>query len=112
MRYCPRHVSVRSVRCALSHLYSEAKHIRVARVDLADDLKKRGFGSVAHKPAITPEDLAKLFEPDQHTFDTNNPTGLQNRVWFNIMFFICRRGRENVREMYVLVLVLFIVYRS
>ena len=32
-------------------------------------------------------------------FDTTTPTGLQNKVWFEIMLYFCRRGRENLREL-------------
>ena len=31
-------------------------------------------------------------------FDLNSPTGLQDKVWFELMLFICRRGRENLRD--------------
>ena len=34
-----------------------------------------------------------------HTFDTSTPVGLQNKVFFELMLHICRRGRENLRDM-------------
>ena len=35
---------------------------------------------------------------DEHAFNPMKPVGLQNKVWFDIMFYVCRRGRENLRE--------------
>ena len=51
-----------------------------------------------HKVPITKEDLKRLYS-DQHAFSTSTPVGLQNKVLFEIMLYVCRRGRENVRQM-------------
>lgn len=32
-------------------------------------------------------------------FNTDTPVGLQNKVIFEIIFYLCRRGQENLREM-------------
>ena len=32
-------------------------------------------------------------------FDTNTAQGLQYKVFIDIMFYTCRRGRENLRKM-------------
>ena len=58
-------------------------------------IKASGKGETKHYAEIEPEDLQKLFE----NMDVNNPTGLQELVWFNIMYFLIRRGRENMRKM-------------
>ena len=63
------------------------------------DLKKKGKGAVQHKEEILPEDLHKLFSADNVAFNVSTPCGLQNKVWFDIMFFLCRRGQENLRDM-------------
>ena len=63
------------------------------------DLKKKGKGSTEHKLEISPEDLQKLTSSDNVVFNTATPYGLQKKVWFDIMFFLCRRGRENLRQM-------------
>ena len=63
------------------------------------DLKKKGFGSVEHKPPISDEDLQKLYNPENVVFNINSPCGLQKKVWFDLMFYLCRRGRENQRQM-------------
>ena len=56
---------------------------------------KSGKGDINHYPEIEPEDVKKLYS----SFDLNSPTGLLEKVWFDIMFFLCRRGRENLRDM-------------
>ena len=57
--------------------------------------KSAGKGDTTHYPEIEPEDLAKL----HNSFDVENPVGLQEFCWFVIMFYLIRRGRENVRQM-------------
>lgn len=63
------------------------------------DMKKKGHGSVDHKPPISANDLKKLYSSENLAFNINTPTGLQMKVWFDLMFFLCRRGRENLRNM-------------
>lgn len=61
------------------------------------ELKKIGKGDVKHHEIITDNDLQKLY--DSAVFDQNSPSGLQDKVWFELMLFICRRGRENLRDL-------------
>ena len=56
---------------------------------------KSGKGDINHYPEIEPEDVKKLYS----SFDLNSPTDLLEKVWFGIMFFLCRRCRENLRDM-------------
>ena len=58
-------------------------------------LKQKGKGVVKHKEAITPEDMMTI----QDSFDLNDPQGLQDKVFIDVMLFFCNRGRENLREM-------------
>ena len=60
-------------------------------------LKKRGLAKTEHKPPIADEDIKKLYESG--VFYTDSPATLQNKVFFQIMFFFCRRGRQNLREL-------------
>lgn len=60
-------------------------------------LKSEGLAKTVHKPAIDDEDVKKLYESG--VFDTNKPTTLQNKVFFEIMLFFCRRGRQNLRQL-------------
>ena len=62
-------------------------------------LKRTGFGSVEHKSVIGDNDLAKLKAHDCFAFNINTPCGLQNKVWFDLMYFMIRRGQENLRSM-------------
>jgi hypothetical protein len=60
-------------------------------------LKKNGLAKTEHKPAIADEDIAKLYESG--VFNTETPATLQNKVFFEIMFYFCRQGRQNLREL-------------
>ena len=61
------------------------------------ELKRLGKAKIEHKPPIVSEDLNKLYH--SIAFDTESPIGLQNKVWFELMFFFCRRGQENIRDL-------------
>lgn len=65
------------------------------------DLARKGKGGTQHKPAIAKEDMAKLYQECKvnHAFDIDTPVGLQQKVFFEILFYLCRRGFENLREM-------------
>lgn len=63
------------------------------------DLKKKGLGGVEHNPAICHEDLMKLYDVNGVALNSNTPHGLLNKCWFDVMIFLCRRGRENLRGM-------------
>ena len=60
-------------------------------------LKKNGRAKTEHKPPITDEDIKKLYKSG--VFSTDSPTTLQNKVFFEVMFYFCRRGRQNLREL-------------
>lgn len=61
------------------------------------DLKRQGLAKVEHKPAILENDLQKLYECG--VFKLDDPRTLQNKVFFEIMFYFCHRGRKNLREL-------------
>ena len=58
-------------------------------------VKEAGKGETEHYAEIEPEDMHKLFV----SFDINHPIGLQEIVWFNIVYVFIRRGRQNIRQM-------------
>ena len=63
-------------------------------------LEKSGNVSVDRKPPIGEEDIKeKLFRTDNVALNVDTPSGLQCKVWFDIMFYLCRRGHENLRSM-------------
>ena len=63
------------------------------------DLRRKGLGSVKHHVPITRADMSKLYSGDTIVFYTDTPNGLLNKVWFEIMYYLCRRGQENLRAM-------------
>lgn len=58
-------------------------------------IRSLGEGETDHYPEIEPEDITKLY----NSFNMNNPTALQEKVWFDIMYNLGRRGREILRTM-------------
>ena len=59
--------------------------------------RAEGKGAVAHNPALTVDDLRKLYN-HEFVFNVNVPQGLLNKVVFEIMFYFCRRGQENLHN--------------
>jgi hypothetical protein len=59
------------------------------------EVKASGKGDIKHTPAITPEDLEKLYA----FFDTSNPQGLLDKVMFDTRLYCFRRGMENFEAM-------------
>ena len=60
-------------------------------------LKKKGLCQVNHHPPITDEDIQKLFGSD--ILSVTSPKSLQRKVFFDIVYYFCRRGRENLRNL-------------
>jgi hypothetical protein len=62
------------------------------------NLTRSGKGGVDHTPAIASGDIFKMYaHPCAFCVDT--PVGLQNKVMFELMYYTCRRGRENIHGM-------------
>ena len=62
---------------------------------MSQKLKECGKAKVEHHEEIEPEDILKL----HNGFDISAPNGLLERVWFDLVLQLCRRGRENLRQM-------------
>lgn len=60
-------------------------------------LKSIGKGDTVHHSDIDENDLSRLYSSG--VLNDNNPYGLQHKVWFELMLYICRRGRENLRKL-------------
>ena len=58
-------------------------------------LKRQGFGRVDHHRPKSKEDLEKI--QSCYNPSSPDPKSLQQVVWFNLMFHLIRRGRENLR---------------
>ena len=105
--------SLHSVRAGLNRHLRQNYHLGAETIDIIRDrefvaankafrtaiaeLKRIGKGDVQHHQVIDGNDIAKLYSSD--VFDQNTPTGLQLKVWFELMLYICRRGRENLRKL-------------
>ena len=59
------------------------------------DVNRQGFGGINHHLPIEKADLVKMYQ----NFDFANPKHSQWKVFCGIMLYVCRRGRENLREM-------------
>ena len=60
-------------------------------------LKRQGKENVTHKPALESEDLMRL--KTWPAIALSNPLALLSNVWFNVVLFFCRRGREGQRQL-------------
>ena len=61
-------------------------------------LKKMGLAKVDHTPEIPVSDI-KLLYATGGVFSTDSPVTLQFKVFFEVVFFFCRRGLEGLREL-------------
>jgi hypothetical protein len=61
------------------------------------EVTRLGLGNVVHYPAIDKHDREKLYKSVY--FSTNTPSGLSNKVQFDIRLYFCRRGQENMHAM-------------
>ena len=62
-------------------------------------MRRHGLGGVKHHVSITKAAMAKLYSGETHVFDVEAPCCLLNKVWFEVMFYLCRRGQENLRSL-------------
>ena len=61
------------------------------------DAKVQGKGDVRHTPVITEDDRQKLYRSIY--LCPNTPSGLANKVQFDIRLYFCRRANENMASM-------------
>ena len=62
------------------------------------DNKAKGRGNIKHKERISSEDIDKLHHYFSRYMQPNSLI-LQKFVQFNLMFYLCRHGRENLTGM-------------
>ena len=60
-------------------------------------LKQIGLAKVQHKLPISQEDVWKLY--DSPALSIDSPSTLQQKVFFDMLLFLCRRGNENLRNL-------------
>ena len=82
-----RHFKTKGTDIIQDPEFPEANKVFLAK---CVDLKRQGLAKVEHKPAILENDLRKLYECG--VFNLGDPRTLQNKVFFEIMLYFCRRG--------------------
>ncbi|KAK3710356.1 hypothetical protein QZH41_002791 [Actinostola sp. cb2023] len=60
------------------------------------NMKRSGKDNPVHKPTIEDEDMAKLRSSET---SLKSPVSPLCNVWFNVVLFFCRRGREGQRDL-------------
>ncbi|KXJ20120.1 hypothetical protein AC249_AIPGENE10371 [Exaiptasia diaphana] len=60
-------------------------------------LKRSGKETSEYKPPIESEDLVKI--KTSEALSISNPVSLLRNVWFHVVLFFCRRGREGQRQL-------------
>ena len=60
-------------------------------------MKRNGMEDTQHKPAIESEDLVKL--KTSTALSPDNAMSLLRNVWFHLILYFCRRGREGQRQL-------------
>ena len=79
---------------------SEYSHANLMFKGVQVQAKKEGKGVRRSTPSISENDMASLAYYFRIDHITNpNPRILQKNVIFNIIYFLCRRGQENLYEM-------------
>ena len=103
--------TMKSMRSNLNRWFKEKRN-----VNIVDDLafnssnlifqgvkvrsKKAGKGVRRSTPTITDEDMERLAHYFHHDhFQTPSPKILQRNILFNILYYMCRRGQENLYDM-------------
>ena len=85
---------VRDVDIVKNPLFTESnKSFKAMLVKLKDE----GLGYVKHKSVIPQDDFNKISA--SKSLDITTPRGLQNKVFIDLMLFLCNRGQENLRSM-------------
>ena len=103
--------SIKCIRAGINRYMKAEKNIDIISNDkfvkanemfqgVSKQLRMTGLGSVKSTPVITEEDLTKISEYFTHDIMNNpDPKKIQQCLIFYIIYFFCRRGRENLYEM-------------
>ena len=106
-----KNTTMRTIRAAIARFYREKRGIDIISNEhfiranavftaLQKINKKKGLGVVDRKVAMNEYDVQQLMEYFRTQIICDlNPRNLQNIVIFYILYYMCRLGRENLREM-------------
>ena len=78
---------------------SEFHHANKIFKGLRRKLKEEGRDKTKRKPILTPSDLNKIYTDYFEPNFENDPTCLQHKVYFDIAYFLGRRGSEGLRDL-------------
>ena len=103
--------TLRAIRGALTRYFKDTRKLDIRNNELfieanemfigkTKDNKEKWLGQIENKPPINDADMSKLISYFQSSIrEKANPKVLQQSVIFNIIYYLCRRGRENLRAM-------------
>ena len=106
-----KNIKMRTIRAAIARFYRETRSLDIISNEqfirtnavftgLQKINKKKGLGTIQRKTAVSETDMQKLMEYFRVQIICDlNPKNLQNIVNFYILFYMCCRGRENLRAM-------------
>ena len=88
---------IRKLDIRNNELFIEANQMFIVKTK---DNKEKGLGKIDNKPPINDTDMSKLTSYFQSELKAKpNPLVLEQSVIFNIIYYLCRRGRVNLRIM-------------
>ena len=106
-----KNTSLRAARAAFTRFFKDRRQIDIrTHQDFVNsnesflgktrDNKEKGLGNVQNKPPITEEDMRRISEYFKAVMSgPPNPKGLLQMSVFYVIYYLCRRGRENLRAM-------------
>ena len=106
-----KNTTMRTIRAALARYYHDNRSIDIITNEafvrsnqifkgIQKINKKKGFGKIESKSPITETDMEKITNYFlTHMNGPPNPRKLQEVILFNVIYYLCRRGRENLRPM-------------
>ena len=94
--------SLKTLRTGLTRYFSQTRDFEIVGDPIFKEANKAyraewlvGDSSVEHHPPISVPDLQKLY----HSFNTDIPAGLQEKVMFDILFFMYgHKGKDSLRD--------------
>ena len=84
----------RAVKISSDPLFTSSNRMLDAKIK---ELKQLGLENVQHKLPLEDKDLAKL--KTSVVFNPINPLSLLPSVWFHVVLYWCRRGRQGQRNL-------------
>ena len=106
-----KNTTMRTIRAAIARYYRDSRSIDIITNEafvrsnqifkgVQKINKKKGYGKIDSKTPITDLDMEKITSYFLlHIIGPPNPRKLQEVILFNVLYYLCRRGRENLRPM-------------